>query len=162
MHVDEYVKVEKKGTLVAVGEGNEGRTVVLFASLSPDCVSILSDDEYVVASTSSPLALLSSLKEGKDPKEIISLMESPSVFAYVSKKDFSSVIARKDGEKCEVWHYSRFPGFGHMVDAKGEGDPKVIDWSSDFPSFSVKLWDGLEEYKTMVIDMDGGRRVFSR
>ncbi|MGN1164018.1 MAG: hypothetical protein ACI4S4_04325 [Candidatus Ornithospirochaeta sp.] len=162
MHVDEYEVVEKKGTLLAVGEGGGGRTVVLFASLTKESVSIVSNDEYVVASTSSPDVVLSSLEAGKDEKEILSTMEAPCAFAYVSKKDFSSVVSRKNGGKSEVWHYSRFPGFGHIVDAEGEGDPEVIDWSSDFPTFSTSLWNALQPYGVMEIEMDGGRRIFSR
>ena len=162
MHVDEYGKMEKKGTLIAVGEGREGMSVVLFASLSKDGVSIVSDNEFVLASTSSSDFVLSSLSEGKDPKDILASLTCQASFAYISKKDFSCVICRKSGEKSEVWHYSRFPGFGHVVDSMGDEDPVVIDWSSDFPSFSTSLWGVLEPYGIMEIDMDGGRRVFSR
>ena len=105
--------------------------------------------------------MLSALAEGKSEKEILSSSSTLS-FAYISRRDKSYVICRRKEGKSEVWRYSSFPGFGHILSEKEDGDPIVMDFTSTFSSFVPKLWAKLDGYDRLEINLDGGRRVLSR
>ena len=161
MKAEDYVVVEKEGIQIGAGVSASGSPVLFVASPKGKDAEVSSSDDYLVASTEDSLSVLSALAEGKSEKEILSSSSTLS-FAYISRRDKSYVIYRRKEGKSEVWRYSAFPGFGHILSEKEDGDPIVMDFTSTFSSFVPKLWAKLDGYDRLEINLDGGRRVLSR
>lgn len=161
MHAEEYGKIEKKGIQIGAGVTKTGLPLLFFASSLPEDVEIVRDESLSVASTSSSALVFDALKDGKDAHSILSSIPGDVAFAFV-KADGNAVIARKKGDKREVWSYTPFPGFSRVVDKDGDGNPVVLDVTGDLSSVFSSLWSSLPEYSYLEINLDGGRRTFVR
>ena len=162
MHVDEYILLEKDGVQFGVGSTKSGLGVVLYASKEKGDVSSSSSDKYKVVATNGSEVILSSLTEDLSISDTLASMEGDVVFAALDLLDKSSIIGRKKGERIEVWRYQRFDGFGHMIAESTESTPVAIDWYDDFSSFSSLLWEGLDGYNELIVDVEGGVRRFKK
>lgn len=160
MHVEEYGLKKKEGVQIGVGTLKSGLAVVMYAVKEGQEVNSFSSDRFIVVSTIGAERILEALENEEDISSVLSSFSSDLSFASVSLFDKSSVIGRKRGERIEVWRYNAFDGFGHVL--SDDSDPVVLDWADDFSSFSNKLWSYLGEYKELVINLEGGKRVFKR
>lgn len=162
MHIEEYGLLEKKGAQLGVGTTKNGLGVLLYASLDDSNVFVVSSEKYKVVSTIAQDKILSSLDEGISIPDTLSEINGDVSFAALDQTDKSSIIARKNNGKIEVWKYNQFNGFGHILSSSGDFDPVVVDWYDDFSSSSNKLWNALDGYKELFIDIEGGVRRFKK
>ena len=162
MHIEEYGLLEKKGIQLGVGTTKSGLGVLLYASLDDSNVFVVSSEKYKVVSTISSEEILSSWEEGNNISDTLSEMDGDVSFAALDQTDKSSIVARKLNGKIEVWKYNQFDGFGHILSSSSDFDPVVIDWYDDFSSSSNKLWNALDGYKELFIDIEGGVRRFKK
>ena len=162
MHVEEYRLLEKNGVQLGVGTTKSGLGVLLYASIADPSIAVVSSEKNKVISTSCSEEILSSLDDGVGISEILSKVEGDVSFAVLNQTDKTSILARKLNGKIEVWKYNRFDGFGHILSSSGDFDPVVIDWCDDFSSSSSKLWEALDGYKELSIDIEGGVRRFKK
>ena len=162
MHIEEYGLLEKKGVQLGVGTTKSGLGVLLYASLDDSNVFVVSSEKYKVVSTIAQDKILSSLDEGISIPDTLSEINGDVSFAALDQTDKTSIIARKNNGKIEVWKYNQFDGFGHILSSSGDFDPVVVDWYDDFSSSSNKLWNALDGYKELSIDIEGGVRRFKK
>ncbi len=162
MHIEEYGLLEKKGIQLGVGTTKSGLGVLLYASLDDSNVFVVSSEKYKVVSTIAQDKILSSLDEGISIPDTLSEINGDVSFAALDQTDKTSIIARKNNGKIEVWKYNQFDGFGHILSSSGDFDPVVVDWYDDFSSSSNKLWNALDGYKELSIDIEGGVRRFKK
>ena len=162
MHIEEYGLLEKKGVQLGVGTTKNGLGVLLYASLDDSNVFVVSSEKYKVVSTIAQDKILSSLDEGISIPDTLSEINGDVSFAALDQTDKTSIIARKNNGKIEVWKYNQFDGFGHILSSSGDFDPVVVDWYDDFSSSSSKLWEALDGYKELSIDIEGGVRRFKK
>lgn len=162
MHIEEYGLLEKKGVQLGVGTTKSGLGVLLYASLDDSNVFVVSSEKYKVVSTIAQDKILSSLDEGISIPDTLSEINGDVSFAALDQTDKTSIIARKNNGKIEVWKYNQFDGFGHILSSSGDFDPVVVDWYDDFSSSSNKLWNALDGYKELFIDIEGGVRRFKK
>ena len=162
MHIEEYGLLEKKGIQLGVGTTKSGLGVLLYASLDDSNVFVVSSEKYKVVSTVAQDKILSSLDEGNNISDTLSEMDGDVSFAALDQTDKSSIVARKLNGKIEVWKYNQFDGFGHILSSSSDFDPVVIDWYDDFSSSSNKLWNALDGYEELSIDIEGGVRRFKK
>ena len=162
MHVEEYRLLEKNGVQLGVGTTKSGLGVLLYASIDDPSIAVVSSEKNKVISTSCSEEILSSLDDGVGISEILSKLEGDVSFAALNQTDKTSILARKLNGKIEVWKYNRFDGFGHILSSLSDFDPVVIDWYDDFSSSSSKLWEALDGYKELSIDIEGGVRRFKK
>lgn len=162
MHIEEYGLLEKKGVQLGVGTTKNGLGVLLYASLDDSNVFVVSSEKYKVVSTIAQDKILSSLDEGISIPDTLSEINGDVSFAALDQTDKSSIIARKNNGKIEVWKYNQFDGFGHILSSSGDFDPVVVDWYDDFSSSSNKLWNALDGYEELSIDIEGGVRRFKK
>ena len=162
MHIEEYGLLEKKGIQLGVGTTKSGLGVLLYASLDGSNVFVVSSEKYKVVSTIAQDKILSSLDEGISIPDTLSEINGDVSFAALDQTDKTSIIARKNNGKIEVWKYNQFDGFGHILSSSGDFDPVVVDWYDDFSSSSNKLWNALDGYKELSIDIEGGVRRFKK
>ena len=162
MHIEEYGLLEKKGVQLGVGTTKNGLGVLLYASLDDSNVFVVSSEKYKVVSTIAQDKILSSLDEGISIPDTLSEINEDVSFAALDQTDKTSIIARKNNGKIEVWKYNQFDGFGHILSSSGDFDPVVVDWYDDFSSSSNKLWNALDGYKELFIDIEGGVRRFKK
>lgn len=162
MHIEEYGLLEKKGVQLGVGTTKNGLGVLLYASLDDSNVFVVSSEKYKVVSTIAQDKILSSLDEGISIPDTLSEINGDVSFAALDQTDKTSIIARKNNGKIEVWKYNQFDGFGHILSSSSDFDPVVIDWYDDFSSSSNKLWNALDGYKELSIDIEGGVRRFKK
>ncbi len=162
MHIEEYGLLEKKGAQLGVGTTKNGLGVLLYASLDDSNVFVVSSEKYKVVSTIAQDKILSSLDEGISIPDTLSEINGDVSFAAFDQTDKSSIIARKNNGKIEVWKYNQFDGFGHILSSSGDFDPVVVDWYDDFSSSSNKLWNALDGYEELSIDIEGGVRRFKK
>lgn len=162
MHIEEYGLLEKKGVQLGVGTTKNGLGVLLYASLDDSNVFVVSSEKYKVVSTIAQDKILSSLDEGISIPDTLSEINGDVSFAALDQTDKSSIIARKNNGKIEVWKYNQFNGFGHILSSSGDFDPVVVDWYDDFSSSSNKLWNALDGYEELSIDIEGGVRRFKK
>ena len=162
MHIEEYGLLEKKGVQLGVGTTKNGLGVLLYASLDDSNVFVVSSEKYKVVSTIAQDKILSSLDEGISIPDTLSEINGDVSFAALDQTDKTSIIARKNNGKIEVWKYNQFDGFGHILSSSSDFDPVVIDWYDDFSSSSNKLWNALDGYKELFIDIEGGVRRFKK
>ena len=162
MHIEEYGLLEKKGIQLGVGTTKSGLGVLLYASLDDSNVFVVSSEKYKVVSTIAQDKILSSLDEGISIPDTLSEINGDVSFAALDQTDKTSIIARKNNGKIEVWKYNQFDGFGHILSSSGDFDPVVVDWYDDFSSSSNKLWNALDGYKELFIDIEGGVRRFKK
>ena len=162
MHIEEYGLLEKKGVQLGVGTTKNGLGVLLYASLDDSNVFVVSSEKYKVVSTVAQDKILSSLDEGISIPDTLSEINGDVSFAALDQTDKTSIIARKNNGKIEVWKYNQFDGFGHILSSSGDFDPVVVDWYDDFSSSSNKLWNALDGYKELFIDIEGGVRRFKK
>lgn len=162
MHIEEYGLLEKKGVQLGVGTTKNGLGVLLYASLDDSNVFVVSSEKYKVVSTIAQDKILSSLDEGNNISDTLSEINGDVSFAALDQTDKSSIIARKNNGKIEVWKYNQFNGFGHILSSSGDFDPVVVDWYDDFSSSSNKLWNALDGYEELSIDIEGGVRRFKK
>lgn len=162
MHIEEYGLLEKKGVQLGVGTTKNGLGVLLYASLDDSNVFVVSSEKYKVVSTIAQDKILSSLDEGISIPDTLSEINGDVSFAALDQTDKTSIIARKNNGKIEVWKYNQFDGFGHILSSSGDFDPVVVDWYDDFSSSSNKLWNALDGYKELSIDIEGGVRRFKK
>ena len=162
MHIEEYGLLEKKGAQLGVGTTKNGLGVLLYASLDDSNVFVVSSEKYKVVSTIAQDKILSSLDEGISIPDTLSEINGDVSFAALDQTDKTSIIARKNNGKIEVWKYNQFDGFGHILSSSGDFDPVVVDWYDDFSSSSNKLWNALDGYKELFIDIEGGVRRFKK
>ena len=162
MHIEEYGLLEKKGVQLGVGTTKNGLGVLLYASLDDSNVFVVSSEKYKVVSTVAQDKILSSLDEGNNISDTLYEINGDVSFAALDQTDKTSIIARKNNGKIEVWKYNQFDGFGHILSSSGDFDPVVVDWYDDFSSSSNKLWNALDGYKELFIDIEGGVRRFKK
>ena len=162
MHIEEYGLLEKKGAQLGVGTTKNGLGVLLYASLDNSNVFVVSSEKYKVVSTIAQDKILSSLDEGISIPDTLSEINGDVSFAALDQTDKTSIIARKNNGKIEVWKYNQFDGFGHILSSSGDFDPVVVDWYDDFSSSSNKLWNALDGYEELSIDIEGGVRRFKK
>ena len=162
MHIEEYGLLEKKGVQLGVGTTKNGLGVLLYASLDDSNVFVVSSEKYKVVSTIAQDKILSSLVEGISIPDTLSEINGDVSFAALDQTDKTSIIARKNNGKIEVWKYNQFDGFGHILSSSGDFDPVVVDWYDDFSSSSNKLWNALDGYEELSIDIEGGVRRFKK
>lgn len=162
MHIEEYGLLEKKGVQLGVGTTKNGLGVLLYASLDDSNVFVVSSEKYKVVSTIAQDKILSSLDEGNNISDTLSEINGDVSFAALDQTDKTSIIARKNNGKIEVWKYNQFDGFGHILSSSGDFDPVVVDWYDDFSSSSNKLWNALDGYEELSIDIEGGVRRFKK
>lgn len=162
MHIEEYGLLEKKGIQLGVGTTKSGLGVLLYASLDDSNVFVVSSEKYKVVSTIAQDKILSSLDEGISIPDTLSEINGDVSFAALDQTDKTSIIARKNNGKIEVWKYNQFDGFGHILSSSGDFDPVVVDWYDDFSSSSNKLWNALDGYEELSIDIEGGVRRFKK
>ena len=162
MHIEEYGLLEKKGVQLGVGTTKNGLGVLLYASLDDSNVFVVSSEKYKVVSTIAQDKILSSLDEGNNISDTLYEINGDVSFAALDQTDKTSIIARKNNGKIEVWKYNQFDGFGHILSSSGDFDPVVVDWYDDFSSSSNKLWNALDGYKELSIDIEGGVRRFKK
>ena len=162
MHIEEYGLLEKKGVQLGVGTTKNGLGVLLYASLDDSNVFVVSSEKYKVVSTIAQDKILSSLDEGISIPDTLSEINGDVSFAALDQTDKTSIIARKNNGKIEVWKYNQFDGFGHILSSSGDFDPVVVDWYDDFSSSSNKLWNALDGYEELFIDIEGGVRRFKK
>ncbi len=162
MHIEEYGLLEKKGVQLGVGTTKNGLGVLLYASLDDSNVFVVSSEKYKVVSTIAQDKILSSLDEGISIPDTLSEINGDVSFAALDQTDKTSIIARKNNGKIEVWKYNQFDGFGHILSSSGDFDPVVVDWYDDFSSSSNKLWNALDGYEELSIDIEGGVRRFKK
>ena len=162
MHIEEYGLLEKKGVQLGVGTTKNGLGVFLYASLDDSNVFVVSSEKYKVVSTIAQDKILSSLDEGISIPDTLSEINGDVSFAALDQTDKTSIIARKNNGKIEVWKYNQFDGFGHILSSSGDFDPVVVDWYDDFSSSSNKLWNALDGYEELSIDIEGGVRRFKK
>ena len=162
MHVEEYRLLEKNGVQLGVGTTKSGLGVLLYASIDDPSIVVVSSEKNKVISTSCSEEILSSLDDGVGISEILSKVEGDVSFAVLNQTDKTSILARKLNGKIEVWKYNRFDGFGHILSSLSDFDPVVIDWYDDFSSFSSLLWEGLDGYNELIVDVEGGVRRFKK
>lgn len=162
MHIEEYGLLEKKGVQLGVGTTKSGLGVLLYASLDDSNVFVVSSEKYKVVSTIAQDKILSSLDEGISIPDTLSEINGDVSFAALDQTDKTSIIARKNNGKIEVWKYNQFDGFGHILSSSGDFDPVVVDWYDDFSSSSNKLWNALDGYEELSIDIEGGIRRFKK
>ena len=162
MHIEEYGLLEKKGIQLGVGTTKSGLGVLLYASLDNSNVFVVSSEKYKVVSTVAQDKILSSLDEGISIPDTLSEINGDVSFAALDQTDKTSIIARKNNGKIEVWKYNQFDGFGHILSSSGDFDPVVVDWYDDFSSSSNKLWNALDGYEELSIDIEGGVRRFKK
>ncbi|MCI6114589.1 MAG: hypothetical protein MR687_04800 [Spirochaetales bacterium] len=162
MHIEEYGLLEKKGVQLGVGTTKSGLGVLLYASLDDSNVFVVSSEKYKVVSTVAQDKILSSLDEGISIPDTLSEINGDVSFAALDQTDKTSIIARKNNGKIEVWKYNQFDGFGHILSSSGDFDPVVVDWYDDFSSSSNKLWNALDGYEELSIDIEGGVRRFKK
>lgn len=162
MHIEEYGLLEKKGVQLGVGTTKNGLGVLLYASLDDSNVFVVSSEKYKVVSTIAQDKILSSLDEGISIPDTLSEINGDVSFAALDQTDKTSIIARKNNGKIEVWKYNQFDGFGHILSSSSDFDPVVIDWYDDFSSSSNKLWNALDGYEELSIDIEGGVRRFKK
>ena len=162
MHIEEYGLLEKKGAQLGVGTTKNGLGVLLYASLDDSNVFVVSSEKYKVVSTIAQDKILSSLDEGISIPDTLSEINGDVSFAALDQTDKTSIIARKNNGKIEVWKYNQFDGFGHILSSSGDFDPVVVDWYDDFSSSSNKLWNALDGYEELSIDIEGGIRRFKK
>ena len=162
MHIEEYGLLEKKGVQLGVGTTKNGLGVLLYASLDDSNLFVVSSEKYKVVSTIAQDKILSSLDEGISIPDTLSEINGDVSFAAFDQTDKSSIIARKNNGKIEVWKYNQFDGFGHILSSSGDFDPVVVDWYDDFSSSSNKLWNALDGYEELSIDIEGGVRRFKK
>ena len=162
MHIEEYGLLEKKGAQLGVGTTKNGLGVLLYASLDDSNVFVVSSEKYKVVSTIAQDKILSSLDEGNNISDTLYEINGDVSFAALDQTDKTSIIARKNNGKIEVWKYNQFDGFGHILSSSGDFDPVVVDWYDDFSSSSNKLWNALDGYKELFIDIEGGVRRFKK
>lgn len=162
MHIEEYGLLEKKGVQLGVGTTKSGLGVLLYASLDDSNVFVVSSEKYKVVSTVAQDKILSSLDEGNNISDTLYEINGDVSFAALDQTDKTSIIARKNNGKIEVWKYNQFDGFGHILSSSGNFDPVVVDWYDDFSSSSNKLWNALDGYEELSIDIEGGVRRFKK
>lgn len=162
MHIEEYGLLEKKGVQLGVGTTKSGLGVLLYASLDDSNVFVVSSEKYKVVSTVAQDKILSSLDEGNNISDTLYEINGDVSFAALDQTDKTSIIARKNNGKIEVWKYNQFDGFGHILSSSGDFDPVVVDWYDDFSSSSNKLWNALDGYEELSIDIEGGVRRFKK
>ena len=162
MHIEEYGLLEKKGVQLGVGTTKNGLGVLLYASLDDSNVFVVSSEKYKVVSTIAQDKILSSLDEGNNISDTLYEINGDVSFAALDQTDKTSIIARKNNGKIEVWKYNQFDGFGHILSSSGDFDPVVVDWYDDFSSSSNKLWNALDGYEELSIDIEGGIRRFKK
>ena len=162
MHIEEYGLLEKKGVQLGVGTTKNGLGVLLYASLDDSNVFVVSSEKYKVVSTIAQDKILSSLDEGISIPDTLSEISGDVSFAALDQTDKTSIIARKNNGKIQVWKYNQFDGFGHILSSSGDFDPVVVDWYDDFSSSSNKLWNALDGYEELSIDIEGGVRRFKK
>ena len=162
MHIEEYGLLEKKGAQLGVGTTKNGLGVLLYASLDDSNVFVVSSEKYKVVSTIAQDKILSSLDEGISIPDTLSEINGDVSFAALDQTDKTSIIARKNNGKIEVWKYNQFDGFGHILSSSGDFDPVVVDWYDDFSSSSNKLWNALDGYEELSVDIEGGVRRFKK
>ena len=162
MHIEEYGLLEKKGVQLGVGTTKSGLGVLLYASLDDSNVFVVSSEKYKVVSTVAQDKILSSLDEGNNISDTLYEINGDVSFAALDQTDKTSIIARKNNGKIEVWKYNQFDGFGHILSSSGDFDPVVVDWYDDFSSSSNKLWNALDGYEELSIDIEGGIRRFKK
>ncbi|MGN0840582.1 MAG: hypothetical protein ACI4NB_07110 [Candidatus Ornithospirochaeta sp.] len=162
MHIEEYGLLEKKGVQLGVGTTKSGLGVLLYASLDDSNVFVVSSEKYKVVSTVAQDKILSSLDEGNNISDTLYEINGDFSFAALDQTDKTSIIARKNNGKIEVWKYNQFDGFGHILSSSGDFDPVVVDWYDDFSSSSNKLWNALDGYEELSIDIEGGVRRFKK
>ena len=162
MHIEEYGLLEKKGAQLGVGTTKNGLGVLLYACLDNSNVFVVSSEKYKVVSTVAQDKILSSLDEGISIPDTLSEINGDVSFAALDQTDKTSIIARKNNGKIEVWKYNQFDGFGHILSSSGDFDPVVVDWYDDFSSSSNKLWNALDGYEELSIDIEGGVRRFKK
>lgn len=162
MHIEEYGLLEKKGVQLGVGTTKNGLGVLLYASLDDSNVFVVSSEKYKVVSTVAQDKILSSLDEGNNISDTLYEINGDVSFAALDQTDKTSIIARKNNGKIEVWKYNQFDGFGHILSSSGDFDPVVVDWYDDFSSSSNKLWNALDGYEELSIDIEGGVRRFKK
>ena len=162
MHIEEYGLLEKKGVQLGVGTTKNGLGVLLYASLDDSNVFVVSSEKYKVVSTIAQDKILSSLDEGNNISDTLYEINGDVSFAALDQTDKTSIIARKNNGKIEVWKYNQFDGFGHILSSSGDFDPVVVDWYDDFSSSSNKLWNALDGYEELSIDIEGGVRRFKK
>ena len=162
MHIEEYGLLEKKGAQLGVGTTKNGLGVLLYASLDNSNVFVVSSEKYKVVSTVAQDKILSSLDEGNNISDTLYEINGDVSFAALDQTDKTSIIARKNNGKIEVWKYNQFDGFGHILSSSGDFDPVVVDWYDDFSSSSNKLWNALDGYEELSIDIEGGVRRFKK
>lgn len=162
MHIEEYGLLEKKGVQLGVGTTKSGLGVLLYASLDDSNVFVVSSEKYKVVSTVAQDKILSSLDEGISIPDTLSEINGDVSFAALDQTDKTSIIARKNNGKIEVWKYNQFDGFGHILSSSGDFDPVVVDWYDDFSSSSNKLWNALDGYEELSIDIEGGVSRFKK
>ena len=162
MHVEEYRLLEKNGVQLGVGTTKSGLGVLLYASIDDPSIAVVSSEKNKVISTSCSEEILSSLDEGNNISDTLSEMDGDVSFAVLNQTDKTSILARKLNGKIEVWKYNRFDGFGHILSSLSDFDPVVIDWYDDFSPSSSKLWEALDGYKELSIDIEGGVRRFKK
>ena len=162
MHIEEYGLLEKKGVQLGVGTTKNGLGVLLYASLDDSNVFVVSSEQYKVVSTVAQDKILSSLDEGNNISDTLYEINGDVSFAALDQTDKTSIIARKNNGKIEVWKYNQFEGFGHILSSSGDFDPVVVDWYDDFSSSSNKLWNALDGYEELSIDIEGGVRRFKK
>ena len=162
MHIEEYGLLEKKGIQLGVGTTKSGLGVLLYASLDDSNVFVVSSEKYKVVSTVAQDKILSSLDEGNNISDTLYEINGDVSFAALDQTDKTSIIARKNNGKIEVWKYNQFDGFGHILSSSGDFDPVVVDWYDDFSSSSNKLWNALDGYEELSIDIEGGVRRFKK
>ena len=115
-----------------------------------------------VVSTIAQDKILSSLDEVISIPDTLSEINGDVSFAALDQTDKTSIIARKNNGKIEVWKYNQFDGFGHILSSSGDFDPVVVDWYDDFSSFSSLLWEGMDGYNELIVDVEGGVRRFKK
>ena len=162
MHIEEYGLLEKKGVQLGVGTTKSGLGVLLYASLDDSNVFVVSSEKYKVVSTVAQDKILSSLDEGNNISDTLYEINGDVSFAALDQTDKTSIIARKNNGKIEVCKYNQFDGFGHILSSSGDFDPVVVDWYDDFSSSSNKLWNALDGYEELSIDIEGGVRRFKK
>ena len=162
MHIEEYGLLEKKGVQLGVGTTKNGLGVLLYASLDDSNVFVVSSEKYKVVSTIAQDKILSSLDEGNNISDTLYEINGDVSFAALDQTDKTSIISRKNNGKIEVWKYNQFDGFGHILSSSGDFDPVVVDWYDDFSSSSNKLWNALDGYEELSIDIEGGVRRFKK
>lgn len=162
MHIEEFKTVEKLGFQLGVGTSNSGSRVLFYASTSPSSVEIIENERYIAFSTLNDSRLLSLLNGEENLSGISSTFTEDFSLVAINKSNKETIALRRRGQKNEMWHYNNFPGFIHVLDSDSSADPIVLDASGNFSLFLSKLWENLDNYQTLEVDLESGKRVFKR